>query len=66
MISLAQPKCLHTLSVIPGEDGLLNTVDDRVVSIGGGVSYFPNYGDEPATISCEVILLPGTNAPVNP
>ncbi len=61
LIQLAQAKCLHTLSVIPGEDGLLKTVDDRVVSIGGGVSYFPNYGDEPATISCEVILLPGTN-----
>jgi len=41
-------------------------VDDRIVSIGGGVSYFPNYGDEPATISCEIILLPGTNTPEAP
>ncbi|OUU20051.1 MAG: hypothetical protein CBC13_11205 [Planctomycetia bacterium TMED53] len=66
LIQLAQAKCLHTLSVIPGEDGLLDTVDDRVVSIGGGVSYFPNYGDEPATISCEVILLPNTNEIIAP
>ena len=58
IIGLAQPKCLHSLSVIPGEDGLLNTMDDRVVSIGGGSSYFPNYGDEPTNISCEVIVLP--------
>ena len=65
-IQLNQAKVLHTLSVVPGEDGLLNTVDDRIVSIGGGVSYFPNYGDEPATISCEIILLPGTNTPEAP
>ncbi|MEO2242794.1 MAG: hypothetical protein ABGX49_03915, partial [Candidatus Poseidoniia archaeon] len=58
LLAMAQPKVLHTLSVVPGEDGVLNTVDDRVVSIGGGTSYFPNFGDEPATINCEVILLP--------
>ena len=63
LIQLAQPRMLHTLNVIPGEDGVMNTVDDRVVSIGGGTSYFPNYGDEPATLSCDVILLPGTNEP---
>ena len=39
------------------------TAGPRVVAIGGGLSYFPNYGDEPANISCEVILLPGTNPP---
>ena len=63
LIALFQGKMLHTLNVIPGEDGVMNTADDRVVAIGGGTSYFPNYGDEPATISCEVILLPGTNPP---
>ena len=63
LIELAQGKMLHTLNVVPGEDGVMNTVDDRVVAIGGGLSYFPNYGDEPANISCEVILLPGTNPP---
>ena len=63
LLALSQQKVLHTLSVVPGEDGVLNSVDDRVVSIGGGVSYFPNFGDEPATINCEVIMLPGTNAP---
>ena len=64
LLALAQGKMLHTLSVIPGEDGVLDTVDDRIVAIGGGISYFPNYGDEPATINCEVIMLPGTNVPV--
>ena len=64
MLALAQGKMLHTLNVIPGEDGVLNSVDDRIVAIGGGISYFPNYGDEPATINCEVIMLPGTNVPV--
>ena len=63
LIALSQGKMLHTLNIVPGEDGVLNTADDRVVSIGGGTSYFPNYGDEPATINCEVILLPGTNDP---
>jgi len=64
LLALAQGKMLHTLNVIPGEDGVLNSVDDRIVAIGGGISYFPNYGDEPATINCEVIMLPGTNVPV--
>ena len=64
LLALAQGKMLHTLNVIPGEDGVLDTVDDRIVAIGGGISYFPNYGDEPATINCEVIMLPGTNGPV--
>ncbi|MGE4618763.1 MAG: hypothetical protein AAEJ04_03025, partial [Planctomycetota bacterium] len=63
LIQLAQAKMLHTLNVVPGEDGVMNTVDDRVVSIGGGTSYFPNYGDEPTTLSCDVIMLPGTNDP---
>ena len=58
LFALPQSKMLHSLSIVPGPDGILHTTDDRVVSIGGGISYFPNYGDEPATISCEVIVLP--------
>jgi len=64
LLALIQAKVLHTLSRVPGENGVINDLDDRIVAIGGGSSYFPNYGDEPVTISCEVIVLPDTTQPL--
>lgn len=64
LLALIQAKVLHSLSRVPGENGVINDLDDRIVCIGGGSSYFPNYGDEPVTISCEVIVLPDTTQPL--
>jgi hypothetical protein len=57
-VSLGQPRALHTLSRIPGEDGLLGTLDDRIVAIGGTGEYWPSFGADPLSISCEIFLPP--------
>jgi len=47
--------CVNT--PVAGEDGIINTVDDRVLLTGGGVLYSPDslsVGGEPATPSTEV------------
>ena len=49
---------------VAGEDGILNTPDDRILLAGGGIDY-PGFGSEPTTPSAEIFLPPNinTNAP---
>lgn len=51
-------RLMHTLTRIPGEDGVLMTLDDRIVAIGGTDTYLPFFGDDPLSISCEIFLPP--------
>jgi hypothetical protein len=48
---------------LPGEDGILNTPDDRIILAGGGKSYDAP-GGEPTTPSAEIFLQPGGNTTV--
>ena len=66
LLALTQARTLHTMTRIPGEDGVLaDTVnlDDRIAVIGGANSYYPTYGEEPVSISCEIMVPPGANPP---
>ena len=56
--ALSQGRSFHTLTRIPGENGLIGDIDDRVVVIGGSTSYWPIYGDEIVTTSCEIFVPP--------
>jgi hypothetical protein len=68
-VNMNQGRLMHTLTRVPGEDGLLGTVDDRIVAIGGTGQYLPLYGDDALANSCEIFLppdagpLPGTPIP---
>lgn len=53
--TLPEGTVLHTMSQIPGEDGFLNTPDDRVAIIGGGDSWLST-GGEPVAISCSIFV----------
>ncbi len=59
-------RLMHTLSRIPGEDGLIGTLDDRVVVIGGTGSYIPTFGDDALSVSCEIFLPPDAGSPAIP
>jgi len=50
---------------LPGEDGIINTPDDRILLAGGGVEYTVGLGigGEPVSPSAEVLVPPGA---VNP
>lgn len=52
----------HSLSLVPGEDGILNTQDDRLVVIGGGDD-FALFGGEPVANSGLIFLPDGANGP---
>ncbi|MFN0060394.1 MAG: hypothetical protein ACKVX7_18210 [Planctomycetota bacterium] len=58
---LKKDRVMHTLSQLPGEDGILNTPDDRVLVAGGGATYLTDFGGEVVSISCEIYLPPGAN-----
>ena len=60
--ALAQGRMFHTATRIPGEDGLIGDVDDRVVIIGGSTTYWPVYGQDVVTNSCEIFLPPDAGA----
>ena len=45
---------------IPGQDGIINTTDDRILLAGGG-SDGRFVGGEPAAPSAEIFLPPGLN-----
>jgi hypothetical protein len=57
-VALTQARTMHTLSRVAGEDGLLGNLDDRVVSIGGTGIYWPSFGDDALSLSCEIFLPP--------
>jgi len=57
-VALGQPRALHTLSRIPGEDGIAGNLDDRIVAIGGTGEYWPSFGADPLSVSCEIFLPP--------
>jgi hypothetical protein len=57
-VSMNQGRAMHTVSRIPGEDGLLGTLDDRIAMIGGSAIYWPTFGDDALNISCEIFLPP--------
>ena len=61
LVALSAPRMLHTATVVAGEDGIQNTFDDRIIVSGGGSTFFPDYGGEPASISTEIYLPPGAN-----
>ncbi len=46
----------HTLTKVPGEDGVRNTPDDRLLVVGGGSSYYGTWGDEPVSVGSELYL----------
>lgn len=48
---------------VAGQDGIINTPDDRLLLTGGGKDYGDpaSVGGEPATPSSELLLLPGSN-----
>jgi len=63
---MSEGRLMHTLTRIPGEDGLVNNLDDRVVVIGGTGSYIPTFGDDALAISCEIYLPPDAGVPAIP
>jgi len=51
---------------LAGEDGIMNTPDDRILLAGGGIDYY-GPGAEPTTPSAEICLPPGsTNTAATP
>ncbi len=58
VVQMTQGRCMHTLTRVPGEDGLIGTLDDRVVAIGGTGQYLPIFGDDALSLSCEIFLPP--------
>lgn len=52
------------IMAVAGEDGIIDSVDDRVLLAGGGTEYGDeaSVGSEPTTPSCEVLILPGGNS----
>ncbi|MFN0059891.1 MAG: hypothetical protein ACKVX7_15640 [Planctomycetota bacterium] len=52
------PRVYHTMTVIPGEDNVLGTIDDRVVVIGGGDTALGIIGGAPVQASCEIYVPP--------
>lgn len=59
---LSSGVAFHTLTVIPGEDGISDTKDDRVVVLGGGSDWELIGGDAVST-SCHIFLPEGANNP---
>lgn len=61
--ALRAPRVLCSASAIPGEDGILNTLDDRVLVVGGAADYYAGavFGEEAVSIGCEVFLPPFAN-----
>lgn len=57
-VGLGQARALHTLTRIPGEDGIPGNLDDRIVAIGGTGQYWPSFGDDPLPLSSEIFLPP--------
>lgn len=51
----------HTLTQLPGEDGIPNTFDDRILLAGGGTAVTIE-GEEPVSVSSEVYLPVGANS----
>jgi len=49
----------HNLRVA-GEDGVIDTPDDRLLLTGGGLDY-PQVGGEPSAPSAELLVIPGSN-----
>ncbi|MEM7165676.1 MAG: hypothetical protein AAF581_09440 [Planctomycetota bacterium] len=60
MSKLRSPACYHTMTTIPGEDGVINTFDDRVLVAGGGENWLQT-GGEPSSVSGQVFLPAGAN-----
>ena len=58
--ALVNERAFHTLSRVPGEDGIPNTFDDRILVVGGGLSVIQT-GGEPVSISSEIFLPEGAN-----
>ncbi|HVR74970.1 MAG TPA: hypothetical protein VMT52_11585 [Planctomycetota bacterium] len=52
------------IMAVAGEDGIIESVDDRVLLAGGGTEYGDpvSVGSEPTTPSCEILILPGSNS----
>jgi len=64
-VSLNQARVYHTMTRIPGEDGLLGTLDDRIAVIGGTNEYWPGgtgLGDDALANSCEIFVPPDAGA----
>ncbi|MEM7166864.1 MAG: hypothetical protein AAF581_15480 [Planctomycetota bacterium] len=57
---LRGPACYHTITAIPGEDGVINTPDDRVLVAGGGENWLQT-GGEPSAVSGQIFLPGGAN-----
>ena len=60
-VTLNLPRVYHTMTRIPGEDGLNGTIDDRIVIIGGTNEYWPGgtgLGDDALANSCEIFVPP--------
>ncbi|MGE3165686.1 MAG: hypothetical protein AB7O52_12320 [Planctomycetota bacterium] len=62
VVALPSDSVYHTMSLLPGEDGIIDTQDDRVLIVGGGVD-FELFGGEPVSNSGLIYLPPGANGP---
>ncbi len=56
----AVPRIFHRNIQLAGEDGIMNTSDDRVLLAGGGKDY-GSQGGEPCSPSSEILLTPNLN-----
>ncbi|MCA8962610.1 MAG: hypothetical protein KDC38_18925, partial [Planctomycetes bacterium] len=63
--SLRKNRIMHTMTTLPGEDGVVDTPDDRILIVGGGTIFYDNFslGGEPIGGGCEVYLPTGANGP---
>ncbi len=60
--TLSSPRIAHTVSTLAGEDGIVGTPDDRMISIGGGVQYYNGlFGNQPVNNTAEIYLPPNSN-----
>jgi hypothetical protein len=59
--NMLKARVFHTLTQLGGEDGIVNTPDDRILVTGGGENYITVFGGDVISLSCEVFLPPGAN-----
>lgn len=61
--ALLAPRVHHTASRLPGEDGIVGTLDDRVLIVGGAGDFYggATFGEEAVSIGSEIYLPPFAN-----
>ena len=52
--------CYHTMTKLPGEDGIIDTKDDRILVAGGGQTWLQT-GGEPTGVSAHIFVPAGAH-----